>query len=221
MSKVAMARHSTQMHRRKWVGVGMAGVALLLAVVGGTAGACTHLASLNVSATAARPGDAIVVTGSGFSGGVEGPMDGMDMAAMDMGGMDSSSLAARSPVTIRWDSPDGTVLTSAIPDRTGSISATITVPEALPGHYTLVAVQKNVQGYDVYGTPARAILQVTGDAAADRDRSPTPIVGAGDGGSSGALVLTVILGVASLSLLLGAAYAAPRVGARRRVAVPA
>lgn len=208
------------MRRRRRIVEAGAGLAILLAVVGGTAAACTNLASLNVSAASARPGDAIVVTGSGFSGGVEGAMDGMDMGAMDMGGMDSTTLAARSPVTIRWNSPDGAVLTSAIPDRTGSISATITVPDAAPGHYTLVAVQKNVQGYDVYGTPARAILQVTGEAAEDEDRAVGGTTGAGDGGSSGALVLTAGLGIAALGLLLGAGYAANRAGARRPVAVP-
>ena len=195
------------------------GLAALLAVVGGTAAACTNLASLNVSAGAARPGDAIVVTGSGFSGGVEANMDGMDMGAMDMAGMDSTSMAVRPPVTIRWNGPDGSVLTSAIPDRTGSISATITVPEAPPGHYTLVAVQKNAQGYDVYGTPARAILQITGDTAAADDDTSTGVAGGSDGGS-GVLALTLGLGVAALGMLLSAGVIANRLGARRPVAVP-
>lgn len=224
MTGAAMARHSTHMQarRRRRMGGGLAGVAAVLAVAGGIAAACTNLASLNVSATAARPGDSIVVTGSGFSGGVEANMDGMDMGAMDMGGMDSTTMAARSPVAIRWNGPDGPVLTSAIPDRTGSISATITVPDAVPGHYTLVAVQKNREGYDVYGTPARAILQVTGDGAAADGRDAAPVAGASDG-SSGMVLLTAGLGVAGLGMLLGGGYAAARLraGARRRVTVPA
>lgn len=197
--------------------VPLCGVVITL---GGVAFACTNLASINLSSSAGKVGDAIVVTGSGFSGGVEGPMDGMDMGSMDMGGtMESTSgLATRSPVVLRWNGPEGPVLTSAIPDRTGSISVTFNIPESQPGHYTLVAVQKNPQGYDVYGTPARASIEVTLDGRpTPRGATAAPQGGSSQLSSTGLIVLTVTLGVTSLGLLIAGAIATSRQVGRRRV----
>ena len=207
------------MRRRQW--------AVLVLWVSGTvalaaampAFACTNLASINLSSTFGQPGDAIVITGSGFSGGVEAPMEGMDMSAMDMSNMGSTvGLAARPAVLIRWNGPSGSLLTSAIPDRTGNISVTVTVPETQPGHYSLVAVQKNAQGYDVYGTPARAPFQVTANGRAPRDATSGAVAGAADGNqSTGIILLTIALGAAGLGMFAAGGIAAVRQLSRRRV----
>lgn len=179
--------------------------------------ACTNLASINLSSSFGKPGDAIVVTGSGFSGGVEGTMEGMDMGAMDMASMTSTSgLAVRPPVVLRWNGPDGQGLTSAIPDRTGSISVTITIPATQPGQYSLTAVQKNAQGYDVYGTPARATVQVTADGKAPREAAASSTAGSSSG-AGGILLLTVALGVIGLGLFAAGGVSVARQLRSRRV----
>jgi hypothetical protein len=175
--------------------------AVVIAVFAASAFACTNLASINLSSTFGKPGDAIVVTGSGFSGGVEGPMEGMDMGAMDMANMGSTaSLGVRPPVVLRWNGPTGHVLTSAIPDRTGSISVTINIPETQPGQYSLVAVQKNAQGYDVYGTPARATVFVTADGKAPLEAAGGTVGGGGGLDSATTIGLTVAIGALGLGL---------------------
>lgn len=187
-------------------------------VLAASAFACTNLASINLSSTFGKPGDAIVVTGSGFSGGVEGPMEGMDMGAMDMASMGSTSgLAVRPPVVLRWKGPDGPVLASAIPDRTGSISVTITVPETQPGRYSLAAVQKNAQGYDVYGTPARAAIQVTADGRPPSGAEGSTLAAGGGSESRGIIVLTIALGALGVGLFLAGGMAVVRQVGRRRV----
>ena len=202
------------------MGVAFGIVAAVTTVVAATSFACTNLASINLSSTYGKPGDAIVVTGSGFSGGVEGAMEGMDMGAMDMAagaGMSTTGLAVRPPVLLRWNGPDGLLLTSAIPDRTGSISVTINVPDAQPGHYSLVAVQKNAQGYDVYGTPARAPFQITANGKAPRDAAGGAVAGAGASSqTTGVILLTVGLGAAGLAMFAyGGVTVARQIGRRR------
>ena len=188
-------------------------------LAGSTAFACTNLATINLSSTMGKPGDAITVTGTGFLASAdEMPMDGM---VMDMSSMPATNMAVRSPVVLRWNGPDGPVLSEAIPDRSGTISVLFSIPETQAGQYTVVAVQKNPQGYDVYGTPARAPLQVIGPG-----RPGTGVVRAGSQGgtgqstSPGVLALTAGLGVLGLSLLAAGGLAATRM-ARVRRGVPA
>jgi hypothetical protein len=128
----------------------------------------------------------------------------------------------RSPVTVRWNGPDGPVLSTAVPDRSGTISVLFSIPDTQAGHYTVVAVQKNAQGYDVYGTPARAPLQVIGpgQSAGAGTRGAGPEGAAGTLTSPGILALTVGLGVLGVGLLAAGGVAATRT-ARARRGVPA
>ena len=204
------------LQRRRWVLIGLCVSAV---IAGSAAWACTNLATVNLSSSMGKPGDAIMVTGSGFmASAAEMPMDGMVMD-MGAGAAMMGELPVRSPVTVRWNGPDGPVLSTAVPDRSGTISVLFTIPETQPGHYTVVAVQKNAQGYDVYGTPARAPLQVIGAGrAAGADAQG--IAPAGSGQSGGVLALTVGLGVLGLGLLAAGGVAATRtVRARRDVPV--
>lgn len=198
----------------------VAGVGAVFALVAGAAFACTNLATVNLSSSAGRPGDAITVTGSGFmANAAEMPMDGM---VMEMGAGTMGDMTVRSPVTLRWNGPDGPILSTAVPDRSGTISVLFNIPETQAGHYTVVAVQKNAQGYDVYGTPARAPLQVlgAGGRAGDGVGGSAP-AGAGGGPTSpGILALTVGLGVLGVGLLAAGGVAATRT-ARARRGVPA
>lgn len=201
----------------------VSGVFALIAtavLAGSAAFACTNLATINLSSSTAKPGDAITVTGTGFLANAdEMPMDGMVMDMSTMPAMTGTPM--RSPVTLRWNAPDGPVLSEAVPDRGGTISVIFDVPDTQAGQYTVVAVQKNPQGYDVYGTPARAPLQVIGSG-----RPGTGAVGAGSQGgpaqstSPSILALTVGLGVLGVGLLAAGGVAATRM-ARVRRGVPA
>jgi hypothetical protein len=188
--------------------------------VAGAAFACTNLATVNLSSSMGKPGDAITLTGTGFmANAAEMPMDGMDM---DMSTMTMGDLTVRLPVTVRWNGPDGPVLSTAVPDRSGTISVLFSIPEAPAGHYTVVAVQKNAHGFDVYGTPARSPLQVLGPGQA----AGAGVKGGGTAGaaspstSPGILALTVGLGVLGVGLLAAGGVAATRT-VRARRAVPA
>lgn len=204
-------------NRARWALLGLCATVVIL---GGAAWGCTNLATVNLSSAMGKPGDAITVTGSGFmANAAEMPMDGMEM---DMSGPMMANLTVRQPVTIRWNGPEGPVLSTAIPDRSGTISVLINVPDTQAGHYTVVAVQKNAQGYDVYGTPARAPLQVVGPGG----RAGEGVRGAGSAGagdpssSTGIVALTVGLGVLGLGLLAAGGVAATRT-VRARRGVPA
>ena len=212
-----------QLRRRSAPWLVAVGAGLLL--TGSAAFACTNLATLNLSSSMGKPGDVITLTGSGFLASAdEMPMDGMVME-MGAGGSPmtgtTAGLAVRSPVLVRWNGPDGPVLSDAVPDRSGTISVVFTIPETRSGQYTVLAVQKNPQGYDVYGTPARAPLQVigAGKPIGEGVRGAGP-EGAGETGSTGILALTVGLGVLSVGLLAAGGIAATRV-ARVRRRVPA
>jgi hypothetical protein len=201
--------------------------ALALTVAGATAYACTNLAALNLSTSSGRAGDAIIVTGSGFSAGAAaGPMDdGMGDMAMGSPGMDmdTRNYTVRPAVVLHWNGADGPELGRAIPDKSGSISLQFTIPDAAPGHYTLMAVQKNAQGFDIYGTPARAAIQVvglTGRPAADAvGPGAEGAAGAAGSGSAGPIVLTAILGVLSAGLLVGVGLTVRQLQRRRVPAV--
>ena len=204
-------------NRARWA---LLGLCALVVIVGGAAWGCTNLATLNLSSAMGKPGDAITVTGTGFmANAAEMPMEGMDM---DMSAPMMANMTVRQPVVIRWNGPEGPVVSTAIPDRSGTISVLFNIPEAQAGHYTVVAVQKNAQGYDVYGTPARAPLQVVGAGgrAGDGARGAGTAGSGGPSSSTGIVALTAGLGVLGLGLLAAGGVAATRT-VRARRGVPA
>lgn len=73
-----------------------------------------------------------------------------------------------------------------------------TVPDAPPGHHTLLAIQKNAPGYDVCGSPARATIEVT---------------------ANGLIIMTLSLGALGIGLFAAGGVAAVR--QVRRGGVPA
>ncbi|HVL26512.1 MAG TPA: hypothetical protein VM390_00075, partial [Acidimicrobiales bacterium] len=159
-------------------------------IAGAAAFACTNLATLNLSSSAGKAGDTVTVTGSSFN-------------------VNSQNVANSFPVVLRWNGVEGAELASVQPDRAGNISATFTVPDGQPGYYVIVAVQRNAQGVDVYGTPARASYQIlgpNGQSVVQPAASPAGTVGT-EGSSSGIIALTVGLGVLGLALF-GAGFIA-------------
>ncbi|MDQ4069640.1 MAG: hypothetical protein M3203_09275 [Actinomycetota bacterium] len=151
--------------------------------VGAAAFACTNLATLNLSSTAGKPGDVVTVTGSSFA----------------VGRGDAPTF----PVQLRWNGVDGMVLAETVPDRAGNISATFTVPEGIPGYYVLVATQRNAQGVDTYGTPARASYQILGPNGQSVVAAPPASAAAAlpsESSSAGIIALTVGLGVLGVGL---------------------
>ncbi len=156
-------------------------VAALVMAVGVAAYACTNLATLNLSGARANPGDAITVTGSSFAVGEDG--------------------AAASPVLVRWNGVDGDVLAQVTPDQSGNVSASFTVPPAEPGQYVIVATQRDAEGKDEFGTPARAAFEVVGPSGRPAPAvTDTPASTASDSSGAGAVALMAGLGVVGVGL---------------------
>ena len=178
------------------LGIGLAGV-ISMSVAGVLA--CTSLATLNVGQAQAAPGTDVQVTGSSFQ-------------TTDKGA---------SAVSVRWNAVDGPVLASVVPDASGAISATITVPANLQaGDYILVATQNDKTGQPAFGTPARLAFEVTGSGAAAAAPAPAtqsaaPIA-ASNGLGVGSATLLALGGLALLGLLLFVVGAATFLGTFRR-----
>lgn len=164
--------------------------------------ACTNLATLNLSTASGSVGDSVTVTGSSFSV----PRGDAPMV----------------PVVLSWNGADGEVLAEVTPDSAGNIRATFSVPEGQAGYYVIVASQKNAEGVDQYGTPARASFQIlgpNGESLAQPAGSQSPAVPA-EPNSSGMIALTVGLGVLGLALFAAGFTAFVRQARGREVAVP-
>lgn len=161
--------------------------------------ACTNLATLNLSSASGSVGDTVTVTGSSFR-------------------VPSGAQAGQPalPVILTWNGADGPVLAQTTPDSAGNISASFSVPEGQPGYYVIVASQKDAEGVDAYGTPARASFQIlgpNGESVVQPAGSQTPVTA--DPSSSGMIALTVGLGALGLALF-GAGFTAFVRQARRR-----
>ena len=181
------------------VAAGFAAAVVLLA--GAAAFACTNLATLNLSSNAGKPGDVVTVTGSSYR----------------------MPTNVTTGVQIRWNALDGPVLAEIVPDKVGNISASITIPQAAPDNYVIVAVLKDARGADTSGTPSRAQFQVQGGAGRPAPQpavaQQTPVAGESGSGSGAALALLVGLGALGLLLFGGGLVAAAR--ATRTRTVPA
>lgn len=191
-------------------------VALVAALIGTAVWACTNLATLTLSAEAGRPGDTIILTGTSF------PVRRGDPNP--------------TPVVIHWKSVDGPVLATVVPDRTGTIATTFTVPSADPGPVVIVATQRRglpnpdapdaapTQFIDEYGTPARVTFRVLAPGEVPVRSVPRSdfIIGAsGDSGSTALFVLMLVFGAIALSLFGGGVIAfLHQVRSRRIVAQP-
>ncbi|MEW6153682.1 MAG: hypothetical protein AB1673_06800 [Actinomycetota bacterium] len=171
------------MNLRKKVAVAFGAAATATVLTGAAVFACTNLATLNLSSAAGKPGDTVTVTGSSFR-------------------VNAQDVASSFPVQLRWNGVDGAMLAEVQPDRVGNISATFTVPDGQPGYYVLVATQRDAQGVDTYGTPARASYQIlgpNGQSVVTPASAPVATVGS-EGSSAGIIALTVGLGVLGLGL---------------------
>lgn len=185
-------------------------VATLVAILGagalwiGPAFACTNLATISLSSGYGHPGDRITLIGTSF------PVPR------------STSTTPPTPVVVRWKSVEGPIIADAVPDRTGTISATFTVPQSEPGSVVIVAVQRRPvvdaaapdnppsTYVDEAGTPARAtfrILAIGEFAPTSVAFSPVLATGEGDAGSTALIVLMVLFGAVALSLFAGGVIA--------------
>ena len=178
------------MNLRKKVAVTFGAAATATVIAGAAAFACTNLATLNLSSSAGKAGDTVTVTGSSFR-------------------VNSTNVANSDAVVLKWNGVEGSTLAQVKPDKAGNISATFTVPDGQPGYYVIVAVQRNAQGADVYGTPARASYQIlgpNGQSVVTPAASTAGTVGS-ESSSSGIIALTVGLGALGLALF-GAGFIA-------------
>ena len=179
-----------------------AAVAALVAGVGASAFACAGLATLSLSASNGRPGATITFTGASF--------------AVPR----SSTGLSPTPVVVRWQSDDGPILAEVTPDRYGSISASFTVPDANPGTYVILGLQRTPRAvagappdqppvyFNEPGTPARASFEVLapGGRPTLRSVSVEPVDSAraqGQLDSTVWLVLTAAFGAVAMSLFGG------------------
>lgn len=206
---------------RAWgnrVGATVAVLATVAAVAGATvlwvgrAFACTNLATISLSAGFGHAGDTITLIGTSFP--VPHP----------------ASAALPTPVVVRWRSIDGPIVATAVPDRTGTISATFTVPPSEPGNAVVVAVQRRPAvdtapaapgapgasdapppAYvDEPGTPARATFRILAPgelASASLPFGTVLTTGEGDSGSTALTVMLVLFGTVALSLFAGGVMA--------------
>jgi hypothetical protein len=186
-------------------GVAVAGglVAAVFLLAGAAAFACTNLATLSLSSNAGKPGDVVTVTGSSYR--------------MPSG--------VTTGVQLRWNALDGPVLAEAVPDKVGNISASITIPQAAPDTYVVIAVLKDARGNDTSGTPSRAQFQVVGGAGAAAPQpaiaQQTPVASTASSGSAAPLALLLGLGALGLLLFCGGIAATARGTHTRTVPAPA
>ena len=177
-------------------------VATAVVLTAAMAFACTNLATLNLSSASGKPGDGIIVTGSSFR-----------MPANVTTG-----------VQLRWNALDGPVLAEATPDKAGNFSTTVTIPDAQPDVYVLVAVLRDAKGADTSGTPARAQFQVLGGAGKPAPAGTSGQVVAGTATQSSSAVpfaLLFALGALGLGLFLAGFVAVARQARKGEAPTPA
>lgn len=162
---------------------------LLLASGASTAAAADATATLTLSVSDVHAGDIVVATGTGYAASQGTPV----------------------PVVLHWNTADGLEIAQAVPDAKGSITTLFSVPDAAPGAYVVVAVQRNGPGADAAGTPVRTAIRVLSgspptapvDAATTLDTAPLDVNGflahSSGGPPAGVLAggaLVVVLGIA-------------------------
>lgn len=182
------------------------GVAALTATVAtitaASAFGCTNLATMTLSSNNGHPGDTITLIGTSF------PVPR------------ATSGTPATPVTIRWKANDGEVLAEVVPDRTGTITVTFTVPPSEPGNVVILGTQKRTivnpdrpdapPAYlDEPGTPARATFRVL---APGELAPPTMVAGdftgvQTDAGTTAMIVMMVLFGTVAMSLFAGGVIA--------------
>ncbi len=185
--------------------------------------ACTNLATITLSSATGHVGDTITIIGTSFP------------VPRSAAPNSSTPATPPTPVVIRWKSSDGPVLATVTPDRTGTISATFTVPPSEPGNVVIVALQRRPladpatpdgppKAYiDEVGTPARATFRILapGEVAATTIPSSRFVSAGGDQGSTGLIVMMVLFGTVALSLFAGGVIAfLHQIRSQRRDAVP-
>lgn len=162
-----------------------------VALLGAVAFACTNLATMNLSSATGMAGDSVALNGSSFS-------------------VPRQAGQPVTPVVVHWNGVDGPVLATVMPDEAGNISAEFAIPGGQPGYYVVVATQRNAEGVDAYGTPARASFQILGpggESVVQQPASQAPATMAGEPSSTGIIALTAGLGALGLALF-GAGFIA-------------
>ena len=175
--------------------------AAAVVVASATAWACVSGPAVNLSTVQAKPGDQVVVTGTGFR-------------SLD-------------PVQIRFNALDGPVLAELPKPENQAINATITVPPGTaPGNYVLIVTQSR-NGHLTL-SPIRAVLSVVGpsgqtpllgaDPLVDQSPRVSSLARTDTSVSSGTLAL-IALGVGGIGMF--AAGIAAVASSRRWPGAPA
>jgi hypothetical protein len=170
--------------RRLTIGVGIAGVGLLLNA--SAAWACLSVAGITASPTAVQPGGSVTVNGIGFEFGTN-------------------------PIVIHLDTLDGNVLGTATLDRIGDFSQAVTLPAGVSnGPHILIATQaaatpdgKN-NGSNT-GVPARAVIQV-GNAVAPTASPARPVAVIANSGIGIGTLIVISIVVAAVGLILAGSW---------------
>lgn len=177
----------------------LSGLVAVMLGAGAPASEGANLATIGLSTARGRSGAAVGLSGASFPV----PRAGAGLAA--------------TPVVIHWAGEDGPVLAEAVPDRFGSVAATVTIPDAAPGVYVIVATQLTPRWapgappdqppalFAEPGTPARTSFEVL-PAGTVTVRAPVAGEQAGAPGdldSTVWIVLTAAFGAVALSLFGG------------------
>jgi hypothetical protein len=173
-----------------------AGAGAALVLTGAVAFACVAPARLGLNTSSGRPGDVITVSGALF---------------IMPGGVTNG-------VRIYWNDIETAPLTEIRPDVQGNFSTTITVPDAPPGAYPVIAVLRDADDKDIAGSPARALFEIrtataapeTAPAPVADNRAAAPVPAGGGSGSSFPVALVLGLGVLGLGLFAGGFVAVTR-----------
>jgi hypothetical protein len=161
--------------RRKLAVLAVVGIVGVPLSVVATAFACANLAALKLDHAGATPGTKVAFKGRNFNNN-----------------------AAASAVQLRWNSRAGEILGEARAGAGGKINGILTVPQARPGWYIIVATQTGPNGRIASGTPGRAPLKIR--AAASSAAVGAPVApGGGPVAPQPWLIGAGLLGVALLA----------------------
>lgn len=143
--------------RRRWVFLLATLGAAVMLTAASLAYACTVQSNIDVDKEAGAPGSTVDGTGSSFASAT-------GRQAVLNGGVN--------PVQVHFNSMDGAVVWSGMPDSAGKIAFSFPVPQNAAGPVTIVATQADASGQPISGTPARTAFEVLPSTA---QRPTTPV----------------------------------------------
>ena len=166
---------------RRKVGLSLVFGAVLPLAAASVAWACGVLAVMTVDKKVVAPGEVVTINGKNWS-----------------------TATGASEVTIRLGSRNGQIVTTTTAQPGGTISKTFPLPATLsPGWHVLIATQFNANGTPKTGTPGRTSVRVQGSSASGAVAAPWGSSTPGGSAGGGSLIVLLMAGALSLTMLAG------------------